>query len=192
MKSQVLVSVALVLVSTLPLDAQQVPRPGDRVRLRGYCDADGQFVEPSSDAGAERCTITGAFRGVQADSLRVTVGDRPVVYRLSHVDDFAVSQGLRPHTLLGMGIGFVAGSGIAYLIVNSGGSTSLCDSGANQDAIGNWECVGVVALGGAVGAGLGATIGSRIRTERWSRIPLERLRVMVGSRRVGLALAMTF
>lgn len=67
------------------------------------------------------------------------------------------------HMLVGAGIGFVVGAGVTYLLLHSGGSTSLCDRNANQDAIRPAECLGLTIAGGAVGAGIGALIGRRIR-----------------------------
>lgn len=67
------------------------------------------------------------------------------------------------HMLVGAGVGFVVGAGVTYLLLHSGGSTSLCDRNANQDAIRPAECIGLTIAGGAVGAGIGALIGRRIR-----------------------------
>jgi prolipoprotein diacylglyceryltransferase len=67
------------------------------------------------------------------------------------------------HMLLGAGVGFVVGAGVTYLLLHSGGSTSLCDRNANQDAIRPAECLGLTIAGGVVGAGIGALIGRRIR-----------------------------
>lgn len=67
------------------------------------------------------------------------------------------------HTVAGAAAGFVVGAGATYLLLNSGGSRSLCNRDRNQDAIGRTECLGLTAAGGVVGAGIGALIGSRIR-----------------------------
>jgi hypothetical protein len=67
------------------------------------------------------------------------------------------------HMLVGAGVGFVVGAGVTYLLLHSGGSTSLCDRNANQDAIRPAECIGLTIAGGAVGAGIGALIGRRFR-----------------------------
>ena len=191
MKAIVLVSLTLGCLAPA-LMAQQVPHPGDRVRAQGYCDETGHFGPNPPGARATRCTVIGSFLGVSQDSVSITVGNTRTTYRLATIDRFEVSQGQRSHALLGAGVGFVVGTGIAYLVVHSGASTSLCDQNANQDAIGTWECVGVVALGGAVGAGLGYIIGGRIHSERWTGIPLEHMRVTVGTARVGLAFSLRF
>lgn len=88
-------------------------------------------------------------------------------------------QSGRSHRLAGAAIGFVAGAGITYVVLHSGGSTSLCDRSENQDAIRPIECAGLVVLGGAVGAGIGFVIGGLFGTERADAAPLERIRVGV-------------
>jgi hypothetical protein len=60
-------------------------------------------------------------------------------------------------------LGALVGGIATYLVTHHGGSTSLCDRSANQDAMGQRECVALTVAGSAVGAGLGAWIGSRIR-----------------------------
>lgn len=79
--------------------------------------------------------------------------------------------------LVGAGIGFVAGAGITWVVINSGGSTSLCDRSANQDALNRRECVGLTLLGGLAGAGIGAIVGGVVRPSRMRHVPLDRLRV---------------
>lgn len=66
----------------------------------------------------------------------------------------------RRGAVLGAVVGGVAG----YVVLHRGGSTSLCDRSANQDAMGRRECVGLTVAGAVAGAGLGAWIGSR-----WAR-----------------------
>ena len=66
---------------------------------------------------------------------------------------------------------------LAFALLSTAGSTSLCDRSANQDAVSPSECLGLAALGGVLGAGLGAIIGGWVRTERWNDVPLQRLRV---------------
>jgi len=60
-------------------------------------------------------------------------------------------------------VGALAGGLVAYLVIHQGGSTSLCDRSANQDAIGKRECVAITVAGGAAGAGVGAWSGGRFR-----------------------------
>ena len=188
MTNSFIIPLVLLSFTTLRLTAQELPGPGDRVRLNAPCGSAGEYAATNSS----RCRVEGAFLGVGKDSVTLTVSGQSQSFGINSMDRFEVSQGERSHKLLGGVIGFVAGAGMAYWIVNSGGSTSLCDRDANQDAIGSGECVGAVFLGGAVGWGLGYIIGGRIHTERWTQIPIERLRVSVGSIRAGLALKISF
>jgi hypothetical protein len=79
--------------------------------------------------------------------------------------------------LIGAGIGFVAGAGITWVVLHSGGSTSRCDRSANQDALNSRECIGLTVLGGLAGAGIGAIVGGMIGPSRMQHVPLDRLRV---------------
>ena len=71
-----------------------------------------------------------------------------------------VNQTTPSQRAIGMAIGAVVGASVTYFVLNSGGSTSLCDQSANQDAAGTKACVGLYTLGGLAGAGLGfVTVG---------------------------------
>jgi hypothetical protein len=84
----------------------------------------------------------------------------------AEIRPFAISEGRKSHWVAGGVVGFLVGAGATYLILHGGGSTSLCNRSANQDAMGSAECLGATALGGVAGAALGALIGSQIRSER--------------------------
>jgi hypothetical protein len=75
----------------------------------------------------------------------------------------ALRQEPRTRRWEGAAIGFVAGAVATYFLLHSGGSTSLCDRDANQDAIRARECAGLTALGGVAGGAAGYVIGGRIR-----------------------------
>jgi hypothetical protein len=175
-----LMVIGLMVAPVATIAAQQAPpvKAGDRVRV----------IAP----GVSGSPFVGAVVALEADSL--VVHDSMDTWRLSlaSVEKVDLSQGRKSHALLGAGIGFVVGGGVAIAVLYTGGSTSLCDQSANQDAMNSGECIGLTALGGAAGAGLGAIIGGLIRTERWQNIPLERLRVSLSPQaggRLGLALA---
>ena len=76
-----------------------------------------------------------------------------------------VSRGEGSWARRGAVLGAVAGALATYLVIHQGGSTSLCDRSANQDALGKRECVAITVAGGVAGAGLGAWIGGRFRRE---------------------------
>jgi hypothetical protein len=116
------------------------------------------------------------------DSLRLTADGATHSYSLGAVRRLEVSDGTRSRWQTGAAVGLLIGGGATYFVTHSGGSTAPCDRDQNQDAMSGTECLGLVALGGAVGAGLGALIGGRIRSERWRHVPLERLRFGLGPR----------
>lgn len=83
--------------------------------------------------------------------------------------DLAVrADGRASHVVAGGVAGFVIGAGATWIVLHRGGSTSLCDRAANQDAINARECAAITVLGGVAGAAIGALIGSRIRRGRAS------------------------
>ena len=113
--------------------------------------------------------------------------------RLDLVERLELSRGTRSHWQTGAAIGFVAGAGITFLVLRAGGSTALCNRSANQDALRAEECLGLVALGGVVGAGLGAIVGGLIRTDRRETVSLDRVRLGAGrDGRLTLGLALPF
>lgn len=69
------------------------------------------------------------------------------------------------HWLTGAVIGAVVGGVTTAVILNSGGSTALCNRSENQDAMSSGECLALTAGGALVGAALGAFIGSRIHSD---------------------------
>ncbi|MFN0180729.1 MAG: hypothetical protein ACKVZ0_18155 [Gemmatimonadales bacterium] len=129
--------------------------------------------------------------GLAAGAYRVdSSAGTPIVPTVTRLE---ISPGKKSQWLLGAGVGFIAGAGITFAVLESGGSTSWCDQSANQDAIGETECLGLTVLGGAVGAGLGAIIGGMFRSERWREVPVERIRISLAPRRgVRFGLAMSY
>lgn len=189
--------VALVLFFApriLLLAQQPAPslEPGARLRLTYPCPPDG-----APTAGQERseCRSVGTLVRIHADTIALAASGASVSHGLSAVSRVEVSRGYRAHRLAAAGAGFLLGAGVTFAVLNSGGSTSLCNQSENQDAISSSECLGLTALGGLVGTGLGAIIGGWIRTERWEDVPLERVRISLtpptGSR-FGLAVAVVF
>lgn len=163
---------------TFPANAQ-APPPGTRVRLSVPCDPNGAT-----------CVVAGTFVKSGEDSIRIASGEGQSTtgYGLSAVRRIEVGDGYRTHRALGAGIGFVAGAGITYFVTSTGGSTSPCDRSANQDAMSSTECLGLAAVGGVAGAGLGFLIGSLFRSERWRNVPLEQFRLSFAPRRIGFGL----
>jgi len=170
--------------------AQSVPPAlGARVRLTTPCALVSQPVPERRNW----CVLVGKLLEWRADSIDLEVkGDRRS-YNLSTESLVEVSRGFRSRTRQGAVIGFVVGAGSTFLLFHTSGSTDPCDASANQDAIGSAGCLGIYALGGLAGAGLGALIGSRIRTERWQMVTQGRVRIsLVAQRRLTLRLAVVF
>jgi len=165
--------VAALLLSATSLSAQEsVPRPGDRVRVTVACPDRGRATTPGREG---RCRTEGVLADATADSLELSADGTSHRYGLDAVRALEVRDGTRSHWLIGAGGGLVAGTLGMVAVLNSGGSTASCDRSANQDALSSGECLGLYALGGAGGAGIGALVGSLIRTDRWRPVPLERL-----------------
>ena len=150
------------------------PEPGARVRVAVPCELTAMSAR---QAPSSPCSVAGDFVLARADSLALVIDGSTVRYNLSAVSKLEVSRGYRSYRLQGAMAGFPIGAFVTYLVVYSGGSTSLCDRSANQDATSRGACVGLIALGGAAGAGLGAVIGGLFHSERWQPVPLQRLRV---------------
>ena len=147
--------------------AQQPPlTPGQRVRVT------------APDVGLARAHATlEAIEGGEL-VLRTDAARRVPLASVTRLETYA---GRRSHWLLGAGIGFVAGAGATYLVLNPPGasSTAMCDQSANQDAIGTGECLGLTALGGVAGAGLGALVGMFIKSDKWTDVSRERWRFSI-------------
>jgi hypothetical protein len=118
----------------------------------------------------------GTFVQVTGDTIALTLRDSAARYDLAAVHRLEVARGRRSHWLVGAGAGLLVGAGVTFAVLNSGGSTSLCNRSANQDALATMECAGLTALGGLAGGGLGTLVGGLIRSERREDVPLERLR----------------
>jgi hypothetical protein len=184
----------LLFAPRILLLAQPAPslEPGARLRLTYPCPREG-----AATAGQERseCRSEGTLVLLHADTIALAASGASVSHGLSAVSRVEVSRGYRAHRLAAAGAGFLLGAGVTFVVLNSGGSTSLCNQSENQDAMNSGECLGLAALGGLAGAGLGAIIGGWIRTERWEDVPLERLRVSLTPRTgslLGLSVAVLF
>ncbi|MFN0178251.1 MAG: hypothetical protein ACKVZ0_05590 [Gemmatimonadales bacterium] len=166
---------------------EPVFRPGTPIRLMAPCPEAPAVAGPFAG-----CRYQGTLVGLPADSL--TIAGAHGTIHLDHrgVTQLEISRG-RSQWLPGAGVGFLPGAGITYLVLHQGGSTSLCDRSANQDAMSRGACGGLTVLGGLAGAGLGAIVGGRFRSERWQVVPVERLRVSLVPRRgVAVGLVMSF
>ena len=162
----------LVLLPAVAVAQRPDLSPGQRVRVT------------APDLGLGRAHAT--FEAIDGSDLVIRT-DATRRVPLASVARLEAYAGRRSHWLLGAGIGFVVGAGATYVLLNPPGtnSTALCDQSANQDAIGSGECLGLTALGGVVGGGLGALVGMFIKSDRWTDVPRERLRLTVVPQRHG-------
>lgn len=169
-------AVLLLLLPSLAAAQQPQLTPGQRIRVT------------SPDLGLARAHATlEAIDGGEL-VLRTDATRRVPLASVTRLEAYA---GRRSHWLLGAGIGFVAGAGATYLVLNPPGSssTALCDQSANQDAISSGECLGLTAGGALVGAGLGALVGAFIKSDKWQDVPGDRWRLSLAPRGRGVALS---
>jgi hypothetical protein len=162
---------------------------GTRVRVTVPCD----ILPQSAQAQRKECRITGMLGGWRPDAIDVDTSGTRRTFNLNTLRWLEVSRGSRGHWGLGARIGLVLGAGVTYLILqdhNASGSTDLCNTSTNQDAIGAGSCLAIIAGAGVAGAGLGALIGGLIRTERWQIVSHGRAGislVMLGRSTLGFA-----
>ncbi len=140
--------------------------PGTRVRI----------TAPS--LGADK--LIGTVVPSPADTLMVRPADRmtAVAIPLASMTRLEVRNGQKSHLLLGAAIGFVAGATSLGI-----GSAVVCNR--EDSDCSKYHTVTFTVLGGLSGGAAGALMGSLIQTDRWDRVPLERLRVGLAPRRGG-------
>jgi hypothetical protein len=141
------------------------PPPGTKIRLTYPC----RLLNPSRTGS---CREIGNVARWTPDSLTVAWSESTATFSRVNLSGLEVSDGRRSYRGLGAGVGFLLGAGATHLILNSGGSTSPCDQSANQDAMSSSECLGLTALGGAAGAGLGFVVGGLFHSDRWKTVSL--------------------
>lgn len=181
-----LVPLAVLLAWSSPhrLGAQgaDVPRAGSRVQLR--------IALPADHPLGNRRFLTGALDRLDDDSVVVVNQGRRWAVPRSAVTAVALSAGSRSRgaaALRGAGIGMLAGGafGIAAGAVSDGGcgnAAAICLSPSEQIAFAG---VGLGALGGIIGAAIGAGNGG----EQWRWIALppgSRVGLTVSPRRLAL------
>ena len=176
-----------VLGSFAPLAAQQAPHltPGQRVR-----------VTIPSALEKQRATVL----AMAADSITLSLdtrGDffakthRQVIVALGSLSSLEVSNGTANNAAIGAVIGGAAGAIFGVIEVKR--ENDACHRR------GGWFCdllppAAGLLLGVPV-AGIGTLVGLLVRTERWEKVPLDRLRLGIvaqPSGRLGLGAALAF
>ena len=173
----VLVYAVLALTLQPPLVAQQAPSvdPGQRIRISYDCR---NRTSPTEAKGADCRRSVGTFVTRRGDTLALATKSSTVNYPLTTVARIELSRGRRSHSFAGMGVGFLVGTVAVYGLISSSESVA---SGAVGMAL-------AVLFGGGPGAGLGAFVGSRVVTEGWQDVELDRLRVSIIPHRNGMGL----
>jgi len=138
---------------------------GSKVRLRG--PAVGR--------------IEGIVIGMEGAFLQVRTDDRgPLRVSRDAITEIKVGVGRRRRTVKGLFVGAAIGGTTAGLAV-------CCSLGASNPGSDQAQVIGA---GLAWGATIGAATGFLIKSERWTSLPLERVRVSVAaSRRVGVSVS---
>jgi hypothetical protein len=134
-------------------EAQQVIRPGDRIRVY-------RVAEPERG-------VSGTFVARDETDLQLTDDSAGLAIRipLVEVSRLERSSGRHGHTLLGLGIGAGVGLGVGLA-----GAATTGSPGAYYDV-----GAGDVVLITAVFGGAGALVGTVIRSDSWTEVPLATL-----------------
>lgn len=160
--------------------------------------AAGQTIDPFSIAEGRKVRVqaaglgegwaTGSFLGYDDDALLVRMKRPRGIVRIpvSLVERLEVAT-RRSNTGRGALYGSLCGAAVGGLAVVGFARAALIDSAG--------DALQVVAVPTAVGAGLGAVVGSLFRTEHWTVVPVGRTRVTVApqaGRGLGLAVTVEF
>jgi hypothetical protein len=150
----VLMIVALLLPAA-SLRAQVPAAPGTRIRVQHPC---GVPDPPRACAVLVGTVLRPAGNGLLVEDEQGTIRGLDLLpgARLER------SAGHRRHTLLGLGIGGLVGLGTGAVLV------SRCTQGGRGEDDGLCNLAYFVTV--PVGAGLGALVGTLIRTERWEMV----------------------
>ena len=160
-------AVLLLINSVQSLDAQTVSA-GERVRAT-IEEQSGKLTGTLEEWGSDTLYVVpdGASQDVRARAIS-----------LSSLSRLEISRGQKSNAgkgaLIGGGIGLLLGGGMSIIA----GSTVDTEVTSTDYLI----FTGLVTVGGA---GIGALIGSLIKSERWEEFPLDRLRLGIAPRSDG-------
>jgi hypothetical protein len=159
----------LALASFTDATAQVLPlQPGQRVRVTA--PALGILKQP------------GSFQAQHGDTL-VVIADSVRHYPLTSVTRLERYRGRGSAWATGLGVGAIVGA-----MVGSGVGVAVA-AGEDDPFISHEVIVAAGGVTGAVsGALVGLIVGGLIKTDKWEKVPLERLRVSVVAQRNGFGL----
>ncbi len=168
----VLVVVALAVPTEALAQGDTLPVVGERVRA--------QVAPQNCLSGCVASNLRGTLTAVTADALVLELEGQPGVprsYPLTSLERLEVVRGKKSATGIGAGVGCVAGAllGMSAFGRSRGEAQDLADAVPNADDM--VEMVVFAGMGGMLGAGLGALIGSFIKFDRWEEVPLRELRI---------------
>jgi hypothetical protein len=144
----------LLTVLGSPLAAQLDPplHPGDRIRVTHACDAGASQGSQSS----LRCRRDVGRAVAIGDALVLHMGSQRTEIPSESITLIERSVSRRRHTVLGAGVGFLAGVVL--------GAVAPCQGGDSQEGV--CRAVSVIGLGG-VGLIAGSVIGWTSRSDNW-------------------------
>lgn len=153
--------------------------PGARVRV---------LLKPPSGTA-----IVGTLDTLGTDSLRLHRGGETgvVAIPLREISGLEVSAGQHSHTSTGIKIGVLlgTGAGLAFALANQEKCNNLFLSNVCNTA-NTWVFV-AIPIGGLVGTGLGAVVGSAFHSERWKKVAPPHLAIApMSSGRMGIGFSL--
>lgn len=154
MRVSSLLVVLLLAPLTDVLGQEQPLQPGQRVRVT------------VPDLGIDRLAAT--FNAFESGMLTVTA-DSTMRIPLASVTRLDLYQGRHGHPWRGAGLGFLGGAAIGTAI-----GAAVADPGDEFEAVIIVICTAVGAGGGAL---IGALVGFIAKTDKWEKVPLDRVRV---------------
>jgi len=126
-------------------------KTGDRVRVHRVAEAD---------------KMTGTFTGRDGTNLQLISdsAQTPISIPMAEISKLERSTGRHGHTLAGLGVGAGIGLGLGLAAAASSDPNSFVEIGASE-----------VAVGTVLFAGVGALVGTLVRSESWVEVPLASL-----------------
>ncbi len=169
--------VALVLTASVDLAAQQesTVAPGSRIRVSAPTVSSrpivGEVVAVHSDTLVIDASawVRGRTQWERLEEAEIPLGS------LTRLE---VSQGKKSNVGKGALIGGLVGAGVG-LALGLAASAEDSEGFAPVGPEGAGDVLGVSAIMGGLGAGIGALIGAISPGERWKEVPLDRLRIDV-------------